>query len=275
MFTFSFIILSVFTTIIATVFFVKNKKLSKILKIMKETEEIKQSFLATLIHDLKTPTNAQLNTIKLLKNGAFGKLTSEQHEMLSLTQESCNYMSDLIATIMDTYKFDAGKINLHKTKFEIYELLEDICKNLKGLSHQIVLNPSIPCFIYADKLQIKRVITNFLSNAITYSFPNSKIEINTNFTQKDIEISVKNISKPIPKEELKTIFNKFQRTKYSHFNKASTGLGLYLAKQIIELHNGEIYAKSDDNGICIFGFKLPTEISLKTNDEAITKVQSA
>ena len=79
---------------------IKNIRLTINIKQEKEQDKIKQSFLANLVHDLKTPTNAQLSTLKMLNNETFGSLNSEQREMITLTHESCKYMSDLIGTIM-------------------------------------------------------------------------------------------------------------------------------------------------------------------------------
>ncbi len=228
----------------------------------KELEALKQSFVATLTHDLKTPTTAQLSTVNMLLDGVFGKLNPEQFNMLSLTKDSCQYMSDLIATIMDTYNFEYGKIELNSENFDIVSLISEICNSSKILTmknNQTIkfLNQFDKFFVYADRLQIKRVIVNLLSNAITYSYSNSPIEIGLEYDDEFINVFIKNKSKQIPASELKTVFDKFKRTKFSRFNKAATGLGLYLAKQVIDLHEGKIYAESYEDGTCIFGFKLP------------------
>lgn len=233
-----------------------------------ENESSKQSFVATLTHDLKTPTNAQLSTLNMLLQGMFGKLNDEQSQMLTLTKDSCQYMSDLIATILDAYSCDYGNIELKVEEFDIIELIYEICKTVKVMAaannHSIEFRSRYSeCFISADKLQIKRVIMNFLSNALTYSYSNCPIHIVLEKQNEDINLYVENKSEQIPENELKTIFDKFKKTKFSHFNKTSTGLGLYLAKQVIKMHNGEIYAKSFENGTCIFGFKIPVSKDIK------------
>lgn len=240
----------------------QNRHLAKYLKFKNEIENNQQAFVATVVHDLKTPTNAQISSLNLLKNEAFGKLNSEQQEIIKLTQESCKYMSNLIGTIMEAYKNDLGDINLKKSKFDINELIRIVCKENEILSinkkQTLVYNyQNKPIFIYADKLQIKRVLQNLISNAITYGFDNSKIEIVIKISESIFELYVKNKSEEIPQNELVTVFDKFKKTKYACINNSGTGLGLYLAKQIIERHNGKIYAKSTKDGICTFGFKIP------------------
>ncbi len=267
MFNLDFTLITLFILGITILLYIRNIDLSKQIKNEREAEKNKQSFLATLVHDLKTPTNAQINTLRLLKNGTFGQLTTEQYHMIELTHDSCRYMSDLIGTIMETYNCDYGNINLQKSEFDISELIIELCESVKTLAmynhQQIKFSMNQSCYIYADKLQIKRVLQNLLSNAITYGFKHTIIEINLRTNKNSIEIAVQNISKHIPKNELSVIFNKFKKTGFSNFNKAGTGLGLYLSKQIINLHNGKIYAKSLEDGRCIFGFRIPTSTKTK------------
>jgi len=255
-------VISIVLLILTIYYYLQNRTLIKNLNKELEIESNKQSFLETLIHDLKSPTNAQLNALNMLKNESFGQLNPQQREMISLTQESCKYMSNLIGTIMTTYSCDSGKIKLQKTDFDLVELIINICNEEKSLMQKknLLLDfyKNEECIkIYADKLQLERVIHNLISNAITYSFAKTIIEINLTESKGNVEFVIKNQSNQIPETELKTVFDKYSKTKISHFNKASTGLGLYLSKQVIQMHRGKIYAKSYQDGICEFGFILP------------------
>lgn len=228
----------------------------------REDSSSKESFVATLTHDLKTPTNAQLSSLNMLLNGFFGKLSDEQKQIISLTKESCQYMSDLIATILDTYNYESGQIGLNYEEFDIVALISELCANSNITSNSanqkiIFKKDCDKCVVNADKLQIKRVIVNLLSNAITYGYPEYPIYVVLENQNDSINLYVENKSKQIPESELKTIFDKFKKTKFSYFNKTGTGLGLYLAKYVIKMHKGEIYAKSFENGTCIFGFRIP------------------
>lgn len=228
----------------------------------REDSSSKESFVATLTHDLKTPTNAQLSSLNMLLNGFFGKLSDEQKQIISLTKESCQYMSDLIATILDTYNYESGQIGLNYEEFDIVSLISELCANSNITSNSanqkiIFKKDCDKCVVNADKLQIKRVIVNLLSNAITYGYPEYPIYVVLENQNDNINLYVENKSKQIPESELKTIFDKFKKTKFSYFNKTGTGLGLYLAKYVIKMHKGEIYAKSFENETCIFGFRIP------------------
>ncbi len=253
------------------------KSLTKDIDKEKEMDACKQSYVATITHDLKTPTNAQINILNLLLNGNFGKLTQQQREMLNLTRSSCTYMSELIGIIMDSYCSDYGGLKLNYEKFDIINLIKFQCRSLKSLtkkhSKNIVFESNYKTLtLFADKLQIKRVILNLLSNAITYAYENSSILVKIISDDNNFDFSVENMSLPIPENELKTIFDKYKKTKYSKFNKSGNGLGLYLSKQIVELHGGNIYAKSSQNGSCVFGFKIPLGIASASEESSSVKI---
>lgn len=231
---------------------------------VKEIENNKETFIATLTHDLKTPTFAQMNMSKLLLNEYFGKLTPEQAEMITLIQDSCSYCADLISTVLYTYKYNTGQIKLHIENFDLIELANKLrvgvsnLANEKNLKIEIISNYK-EFMLKADKLQIKRVIVNLLSNAVTYGQNDTTIYINI-FCPKDGEITLQviNTGDAIPKNELKTIFEQYT-LENCYSKQTGTGLGLFLSKQIIDCHNGEIKATSSTvERTNTFEFTIPT-----------------
>lgn len=227
----------------------------------KEIESCKKDFVATLTHDLKTPNASQMNIISMLLSGSLGELNPQQKEFIELMSCSCKYVSDLVSTIMDTYCYEDGNIKLKCEQFDIVLLISRLCKALNGLAKEknqkIVFKPyKNPCFVNADRLQIKRVLVNLISNAISYGFQGTTINVDLENKNGQVVFSISNKSHPIPEEELATLFERYKRTKFSYFNKVSTGLGLYLSKKIIEMHNGEVFAKSSEDGTCVFGFNI-------------------
>ena len=229
--------------------------------------------IASVTHDLKNPIIAQINMLNLLLNGKFGDLNAKQYEMLKLTFNASNYMFTLVNNILLGYESESTNFHLYKSKFDIIRLIKDICDDNISLCTQknqtVKLNYSMPeCFIYADKLQIKRVISNLLSNAINYGNSNSSITINLLNKDDIVDFSVSNKSSYISPKELKKIFDKFAKTSSNRLNKASSGLGLYIVKKIVSMHKGEIYAQSEKDGVCTFGFR----IKLQPENQNIQKV---
>jgi signal transduction histidine kinase len=107
-----------------------------------------------------------------------------------------------------------------------------------------------------DKMQIKRVITNILGNSISYAYENTQIIVTIKQDENGIGFNAKNKSAYINPETMNNLFKKYV-SHAAKFNKVGVGLGLYLSKQIIDAHNGSIYAKSYEDNSNIFGFTLP------------------
>ncbi|MFQ8625364.1 MAG: ATP-binding protein [Candidatus Gastranaerophilaceae bacterium] len=212
----------------------------------KDLEDRKNTFIATLTHDLKTPTIAQIKALDLLTDNIVGPLNVEQIDIIEQIKSSCNYMSDLILTILDTYLFDSGQTKINYEEFDIIELIKETSHEISNLSDEreqnIVLNSELTSnLIMADRFQLKRVIINLLTNAITYGYRQSDVEISLKEENSDIELNIKNKSAYITKDQLTDIFEKFKTTANTKFKKTGTGLGLYLAKQIINAHKGKVH----------------------------------
>lgn len=237
-----------------------------------ETEERKNTFVATIAHDLKTPTLAQIRALDLLLDNTFGILTDEQKEIITQTKNSCKYMSDLIFTILDTYLFDNGQIKINYKQFSMPELVIETVSEISNLliekGQKLEVNSNGEnLLVEADRFQIKRVLINFLANAISNGNKDSKIEVEITVKDANLYLSVKNKAKYLSKEFLSQLYQKFKTKSVSKSTKHGMGLGLYLSKQIIDAHNGRVHADSTPDGTCIFSFSLPQTHDAK-NDNA-------
>ena len=121
--------------------------------------------------------------------------------------------------------------------------------------------------VEADRFQIKRVLINFLANAISNGNKDSKIEVEITVKDANLYLSVQNKAKYLSKEFLSQLYQKFKTKSVSKSTKHGMGLGLYLSKQIIDAHNGKVHADSTPDGTCIFSFSLPQTHDAK-NDNA-------
>ncbi len=229
----------------------------------------KETYIATLTHDLKVPTLAQIRSLELLLNGSLGELTPEQKEISQLTLDSCNYMLDMISTILSTYRYEDNGIELDHTEFDIVELTTEVCKEVDYFARDkhivVIIKPHLGSgIIRADKMQIKRVIMNLLSNSIAYAKENSNVLIEIIQNSNGMtEYLIKNTSTYIPPAVMKDLFSKYVTHK-SKYNKVGIGLGLYLSRQIIEKHGGSMIAQSNPKDENIFGFKLDNKIPAAT-----------
>lgn len=227
----------------------------------KRIQEQRETYIATLSHDLKTPTIAQIRALELLLSGQLGILNDEQKEMVKLTLDSCNYMYDMVYTLLSTCKFESGEVVLKYSSFDIVELIRESIHEISNLSKEnstdIIFSPGMDCFtVSADKIELKRVVINLISNAISYAFPNTEINVSVRIVDNFVELRVKNSSSYIEPDKMQRIFRKYV-THSEKYNKVGVGLGLYLSKKIVEAHEGKIIAESSKSQTNTFGFLIP------------------
>ena len=230
------------------------------MKSIMKIQNQKDDFLAKIIHDLKTPTIAQIKALECFLSTCSDKINQDEKDLIELTLNSCNYMQKLIETFNFVHKLNYEEIILNYEKFSLISLIENTINELKILLKYYNLNVEFKydeeIVVNADKLQIKRVLDNLISNSINYAFKNSTIYISTEAKKGEISIEIRNNSPYIEPKILKEIFEKF-KTYPSNYNKAGVGLGLYLSKEIIHAHFGKMIAKSYPDNINIFGFIIP------------------
>ncbi len=240
----------------------------------KQIQEQRETYIATLSHDLKTPAIAQVRALELLLSGQLGEFNEEQKEILKLTLDSCNYMYEMVYTLLSTCKFESGEVVLNYKTFDFVMLVQECIFEVSNLTSEnsVTIKFSSPIknlTINADKIELKRVVINLLSNAINYAFSSSVIYVVVDNVNGFVQLSVKNSSSYIEPDVMSRLFSKYI-THSEKFNKVGVGLGLYLSKKIVEAHNGKIIAESSKKDqTCTFGFIIPVAAA-----DTITKSKS-
>jgi len=233
-----------------------------------DLEERKNNFLAMLVHDLKNPIIAQSRAIELFLQGIFGSINETQKEILEQMYRSVRFEMDMVMTVLDTYKLDSGNIKFSFKEFNVVDNLKDVCFEFtKLLDKSDEMDIKLNVYnntIVADQMHIRRVMYNLISNAIKYKKDDTKITIELSENEKNFEFKVTNIGVAYSEKEINQFFERYY-SKESMFQRLSTGLGLYLSKQIIEAHGGKMIAQSSPDGINTFGFTL--DKSMKDNDK--------
>ena len=233
-----------------------------------DLEERKNNFLAMLVHDLKNPIIAQSRAIELFLQGIFGGINETQKEILEQMYRSVRFEMDMVMTVLDTYKLDSGNIKFSFKEFNVVDNLKDVCFEFtKLLDKSDEMDIKLNVYnntIVADQMHIRRVMYNLISNAIKYKKDDTKITIELSENEKNFEFKVTNIGVAYSEKEINQFFERYY-SKESMFQRLSTGLGLYLSKQIIEAHGGKMIAQSSPDGINTFGFTL--DKSMKDNDK--------
>ena len=225
----------------------------------KELEKLKEDFVATLTHDLKVPIVAESNMLDFLMNETFGEINDKQRDVLNKMNGSNSELIELVQMLLDTYKSNNTEIELYKEDTDMNEFLAETIDEMKPVAEKqnINLNFISPqnTTLKIDKLQFKRVVKNLIQNALSYSESSNDVDIKTNVQGGNVFISVIDYGKGISSKDIDLIFNKYYSTS-KRYRKVGTGLGLYLSKQIVEAHNGEISVTSEEGDLTEFKIKL-------------------
>ena len=228
---------------------VREKALSDA-RTAKEAEQRKNDLVVYLAHDLKTPLTSVIGYLTLLRDE--GQISEELREKyLTISLDKAERLEDLINEFFEITRFNLSNIELQYSSVNLTRMLEQLtfefkpmllCKNL-----QCVLNTVPDLMIKCDANKIQRVLDNLLRNAVFYSFENSTIEIFATQNNTETTIKLVNHGNTIPEEKLGRIFEQFYRLDTSRSsNSGGAGLGLAIAKEIVELHKGTIRAKSEN-----------------------------
>jgi two-component system NarL family sensor kinase len=218
---------------------------------------------STLSHDLKGPILIQMKAIEMLSSGHYGNeiSTPENQEILSAILDNNQFELDLVLNLINLLRYKIQDTDFDPKIIKIQPFLEDIRKELSPLAvrrqQQLLINVSFEpeVTLSADPLGLKRVIHNLLNNAILHLPEGRKIQVDVERGTDEFLFSVRDNGPGIPEEKLGTLFNQVSRI-------SSSGLGLYISKQIVERHGGRIWVESQLNKGTNFYFTLPQTSSL-------------
>lgn len=213
----------------------------------KRADEEKSTFAMSLAHDLKSPLLTIKTNLANLKRGSFGHLNPEQEKPINICKDVAERMDSLIMKLLYTYMFEAHMAEFKPSVFDLREIVNEQKNELyavasaKNITLDLELSQK-PLTINADKEKIIRAVNNLLSNSIKYTPHGGKVMVRAYSIRDFIRMEFLNTGTPIPEDRLEKIFDKFER-----FDTApeGQGLGLAIAKDIIELHKGEIWATSE------------------------------
>ncbi|UCC95270.1 MAG: hypothetical protein JSW40_00555 [Candidatus Omnitrophota bacterium] len=239
-----------------------------------EFQKRRNEMMDVLSHDLRAPLHAAKQSLAVLmgvKDFAKG-LGKKQREFFTICQRNIEKMEKLVNTIMDVRQLETGKIILRKDSTDIGELIEESVSSLKSWAEDKTIEltthiEKVPA-IKIDSERVYQVVTNLISNALKFTSTNGSVQIRvkTKGEAKSIFLQVAVIDSGIgiKKSDLKRIFNKYEQVSLQAPKaEISLGLGLAICKSIIELHDGRIWAESEEGKGSTFIFTLPYQAARK------------
>ncbi len=240
-----------------------------------EGEKKKNDLVLFLAHDLKTPLTSIVAYLSMLDSR--GDMPEEDRvKYTHIALEKSIRLGELINEFFDITRYNFQDIELEAIEINLSFMLEQLADELYGVLQEKHLSCEVHVeenlVVYGDPDKLARVFDNILRNAIAYCYENTKIQIDAQMKNRDVEIVFMNQGDKIPGNMLQTIFEKFYRVDGSRSSgTGGAGLGLAIAKEIVELHGGRIRARSDDiRTQFIVDLPLKTEKEEGATDEVHT-----
>ncbi|NJO72433.1 MAG: response regulator [Leptolyngbyaceae cyanobacterium RM1_406_9] len=215
-----------------------------------------EDFIASLTHDLRTPLIAADHVLHLLRRGAFGKTLPKMRDSLEQVVQSNQTLLEMVDTLLEIYQYEAGCKDLYFHGVNIWELSQSVIRELtplavnKGLTLNLTLarntNETL-LWIRGDRLELRRLLTNLVGNAIRYTDTGS-VELRLQYMTRDspenssILLEVEDTGIGIAPEEQEFLFERFRQ---GNHHRRGNGLGLYHSHQIVQAHHGTIKVESD------------------------------
>ena len=242
---------------------------------------LREDFISTLTHDLKTPLLGAIETVKSFDKEQFGPVSPAQHKVLEMMERSHRSTLQLVETMLDVYRNDAEGLGLKVERVELYSLAVDTLAVLTPLASarqiEILLRPdhldaSHPEFwVDGDEHQLRRVLDNLLINAINHAPRQTQVILQLETIEHQHQLHIQDSGPGINPQEAVHLFERFYQG-YSNRQAQGSGLGLYLSRQIIEAHSGRIWAENRHPQGAIFYCCLPAAIA---NDDSTSFTNTA
>jgi signal transduction histidine kinase len=223
-------------------------------------EEMRSSFLANVSHDLRTPMTVIGGYIDSIIEGVIPP--EKQPYYLDLIANEVRRLSRLVSTLLDITRIQAGDRKFNMAPFDISETARQILISFEQQIEEKKLNVEFvsdedKMFVLADRDAVHQILYNICDNGVKFSREGGLYRISLTARDHKVHVSVYNEGEGIPTEELPHVFDRFYKTDKSRgLDKTGTGLGLYIAKTIIDAHDEEISVKSEPGEYCEFTFTL-------------------
>ena len=230
---------------------------------LKVVDKMKSDFYSSMSHELRTPLTSIKEGISLLRDGAGGTIPEKQKRLLAILSEESKRLIDLVNSLLDLSKMEAGMMTYIYEPGSLAPLIERAATEMIPLieARKITLKKEIDeklPVIKIDRERILQVLRNLIGNAVKFTPEGGRVRVVARLVNRGIEVSVSDTGPGITKENLSTIFEKFHQASFKHSNQIKgTGLGLAIVKHVIAAHGGRVWAESEPGQGSLFIFVLP------------------
>ena len=242
----------------------RTGELAKANEALKQLNRMKTDFVSNVSHELRTPLTSIKGFTSLLLDGKLGSVSEEQRRRLSRIDEQTNSLTKLVNDLLDISRIESGKVAMTLQPIDVQQLLEGPSDLLRQAMLEKQLEFKVDCpvktEIWADREKMERVFVNLLGNAVKFTPEGGRITLQVIPRKGEVQLDVTDTGIGMEPKDLNHIFEEFYRSETAiRQNIRGTGLGLSLVKQIVEAHDGKIWATSKMGQGSTFSVILPVK----------------
>lgn len=253
----------------------EKARIEKKLEALKEINKIKSEFVSVVSHELRTPLAIIKEAVGLVFDEIVGPVTSKQKEILIKAKDNVGRLSHIIDELLDMSRIERGSFKLHYSLLNFNDLLKSSSEFFQRLaqSKEITLEYSLPrqdINLFIDAHRVNQVVTNLINNAIKFTEIGGNIKVEIKLLENKVRVGVIDTGIGIAKKNLNHLFDKFiQVSKGAEASRKGVGLGLSIAKELVDKHGGEIWVESKIGVGSKFFFTLPRFRSAEVLERSI------
>ena len=227
---------------------------------LQRVDGLRKEVIANVSHELRSPLALIGGYAEMVRDIHWKEAEKREEDLNLIMREACR-MSEMVSDILDYSQLQAGYLQLHRDWYNLYEIVESevlLCEQ-SASEYQISIRiafESREMEAYVDALKISQVVRNLLYNAINHTKGGQPIIVDITESGMECTVEIKNAGEPIPEEERKLIWERYQRSQHQGGRREGTGLGLSIVSTILEAH-GMPYGVDFREGMTIFWFQCP------------------
>ena len=230
---------------------------------LKRISRLKDEFLSVASHDLQNPVSTIIGYSGWLLEGRAGDLSATHRDSVVRIFKNATFMKELIGDLLDLLKIEAGRMTIYPERTDVQHVVAEAIERNgfsasdKGIELRAIVDPRMPP-LTADPIKLQQLLNNLISNGIKFSNPGAQVEVHARRALGGIELAVADTGQGIPEAERDQLFRKWgQLSVRATRGEKSTGLGLMIAKKIVDLHGGRIWVESEVGKGSTFHVWLP------------------
>src|ERR1044072_5764662 len=241
-----------------------NRELNQANAQLREVSAMKEEFLALTTHDLRSPLTVISGVINFFTSGRLGDMTPEQKNMVAMMERNTQNLIELVNDLLDASKLESGTMRLDLSTIELGGLIDELRQQMQPLAaeKEIALEVDVPeglPTLRADRAKLRRGLITLVSNALKFTPRGGRVSLSAARERERVRVSVADTGVGIPEDDLRDIFDKYaQARSRATRSEKGTGLGLYITRQLVELHGGRIEVSSEVGKGSTFSFTIPT-----------------